>query len=300
MKTRNFSTGSRNKLTHESPHSRIEAKSAGHPAHSNNVADQLDVVQRSVARSGLTHASFVKALTATALGRLLFWNQSDLERLLIAAERLGLDPIGGDIYAVDRKAWNFEPHRADAHSSQFFEVPPQAASYADTACPSQSDTPNALTDSVASPVVLVLSVDGWSRIINAHAQFDGMNFQESEEAPSGLPTYIECTIYRKDRRVATSVREYMAEANTGSGAWLTHPRRMLRHKAMVQCARLCFGLGGVYEPDEAERIKHFSIPKSKESAGTKASGARPMGTHEMKRWLGSRGQHGAGDSNQAN
>jgi hypothetical protein len=29
---------------------------------------------------------------------------------------------------------------------------------------------------------------------------------------------------------------------------------MLRHKALVQCARLAFGLVGVYDPDEAERI----------------------------------------------
>ena len=70
-----------------------------------------------------------------------------------------------------------------------------------------------------------------------------------------MPIYLECTLYRKDRRVATTVREYMSEANTASGAWLTHPRRMLRHKAMVQCARLSFGLGCLYEPDEADRIR---------------------------------------------
>jgi len=29
---------------------------------------------------------------------------------------------------------------------------------------------------------------------------------------------------------------------------------MLRHKAMVQCARLAFGLVGVYDYDEAQRI----------------------------------------------
>jgi hypothetical protein len=29
---------------------------------------------------------------------------------------------------------------------------------------------------------------------------------------------------------------------------------MLRHKAMVQCARICFGLSGIYEPDEASKI----------------------------------------------
>jgi hypothetical protein len=36
---------------------------------------------------------------------------------------------------------------------------------------------------------------------------------------------------------------------------------MLRHKAMVQCARICFGLSGIYEPDEASRIE--SVHQSK-------------------------------------
>ena len=36
--------------------------------------------------------------------------------------------------------------------------------------------------------------------------------------------------------------------------WKSHPRRMLRHKAMIQCARLAFGFAGIYDQDEAERI----------------------------------------------
>ncbi|EEW4602325.1 phage recombination protein Bet, partial [Escherichia coli] len=34
----------------------------------------------------------------------------------------------------------------------------------------------------------------------------------------------------------------------------SHPKRMLRHKAMIQCARLAFGFAGIYDNDEAERI----------------------------------------------
>jgi hypothetical protein len=36
--------------------------------------------------------------------------------------------------------------------------------------------------------------------------------------------------------------------------WQTHPKRMLRHKALIQCARLAFGFVGIYDQDEAERI----------------------------------------------
>jgi len=54
--------------------------------------------------------------------------------------------------------------------------------------------------------------------------------------------------------VPTSVREYLSEVRGTSLAWLTHPRRMLRHKALVQCARLAFGLVGIHDHDEAQRI----------------------------------------------
>ena len=37
--------------------------------------------------------------------------------------------------------------------------------------------------------------------------------------------------------------------------WGRWPARMLRHKATIQCARYAFGLSGIVDPDEAERIK---------------------------------------------
>jgi hypothetical protein len=39
---------------------------------------------------------------------------------------------------------------------------------------------------------------------------------------------------------------------------------MLRHKAMIQCARLAFGFVGIYEQDEAERIveAEYSVVKN--------------------------------------
>lgn len=96
-------------------------------------------------------------------------------------------------------------------------------------------------------IVPVVGVDGWARIINNHPQFDGMDFEQDAESCT-------CRIYRKDRGHPTSVTEYMSECKRGTGPWGTHPRRMLRHKAMIQCARLAFGYGGIYDQDEAERI----------------------------------------------
>lgn len=97
-------------------------------------------------------------------------------------------------------------------------------------------------------IVPVVGVDGWSRIINNHPQFDGMEFAQEDDSCT-------CIIFRKDRGHPIKVTEYMAECKRANvGPWSSHPRRMLRHKAMIQCARLAFGYGGIYDQDEAERI----------------------------------------------
>lgn len=101
-------------------------------------------------------------------------------------------------------------------------------------------------------IVPVIGVDGWARIINSHDQFDGMSFKQDD-------TSCTCTIYRKDRQHPVEVTEYMSECKRNVGPWQSHPKRMLRHKAMIQCARLAFGFVGVYDPDEAERIVERDI-----------------------------------------
>jgi phage recombination protein Bet len=96
-------------------------------------------------------------------------------------------------------------------------------------------------------IVPVVGLDGWSRIINEHPAFDGMDFEVSKDEAT-------CTIYRKDRAHPIRLTEYMEECRRDTDPWKGMPRRMLRHKAMIQCARLAFGFAGIYDPDEAERI----------------------------------------------
>ena len=100
-------------------------------------------------------------------------------------------------------------------------------------------------------IVPVVGVDGWARITNEHPQFDGMDFKLEGETGKEAMT---CTIHRKDRSHPTSVTEYMTECKRGTEPWSTHPLRMLRHKAMIQCARIAFSFAGIYDPDEAERV----------------------------------------------
>ena len=114
------------------------------------------------------------------------------------------------------------------------------------------------TGGVLGPTTVVVGVDGWSRIINSHSQFAGMRFRESSKLIDDIPSWIECSIFRWDRHVPTTVREYLEEVRGEGAAWITHPRRMLRHKAMIQCARLAFGLVGICDRDEAQNAGRAS------------------------------------------
>lgn len=107
-------------------------------------------------------------------------------------------------------------------------------------------------------IVPVVGVDGWSRIINSNPQFDGMEFEQDADSCT-------CIIFRKDRTHPIKVTEWMAECKRDiAGPWKSHPYRMLRHKAMIQCARIAFGFGGIYDTDEAERILEGSAPPMKQ------------------------------------
>lgn len=110
-------------------------------------------------------------------------------------------------------------------------------------------------------IVPVVGVDGWSRIINEHPQFDGMEFETTADSCT-------CVMFRKDRSHAIRVTEYMDECKRNTQPWQSHPRRMLRHKTLIQCARLAFGYTGIYDQDEAERIVE----------GTEGIGGMPSGT----------------------
>lgn len=156
------------------------------------------------------------------------------------ANTLGISGEGGDLIAT-LKATAFKGQVSDAQMAALLVV-------------AQSYGLNPFTKEIyAFPdrnngIVPVVGVDGWSRIINSHPQFDGMDFAQDEISCT-------CTIYRKDRGHPVKVTEYMAECRReGVGPWKSHPYRMLRHKALIQCARLAFGFVGIFDQDEAERI----------------------------------------------
>jgi phage recombination protein Bet len=124
-------------------------------------------------------------------------------------------------------------------------------------------------------IVPVVSVDGWSRIINQHPDMDGLEFVYDDNWINDLPgakpcpASIECVIYRKGRTHPVRIKEFLDEVyrpefeginkSTGkpykiSGPWQSHTKRLMRHKSLIQCSRIAFGFTGIYDQDEADRI----------------------------------------------
>lgn len=87
-----------------------------------------------------------------------------------------------------------------------------------------------------------ITVNGWSTLLNRSHVFSGMTFVQGPEDEQLIPDWMECSIYRSDRLLPTTVREYFCEVKAPTEAWQKLPRRMLRHKVFSQCARLAFGL----------------------------------------------------------
>lgn len=121
----------------------------------------------------------------------------------------------------------------------------------------------AFYDTKSNAIVAIIPIDGWLRIINEHPALEKYEFTYSdgmEQTAKGKRAFewIECSITRKDRSAPIVVREYFDEVyrpgKYDDAPWESHPKRMHRHKALIQCARYAFGFGGVVDPDEGERI----------------------------------------------
>jgi hypothetical protein len=102
-----------------------------------------------------------------------------------------------------------------------------------------------------------ITIDGWSKLINEHPQYAGMSLRDSTELKDGIPTWIECTIYRNDRILPIVIKEYYEEVKTDHPSWQHMPRRMLRHRAIQQCARLALGISS----NEGQLHKTSSLEK---------------------------------------
>jgi len=116
-------------------------------------------------------------------------------------------------------------------------------------------------------VVPVVSIDGWVSLMNRHADFDGIEF-EHVDSPDGKPVSCTAVIHHKRRSKPLRVTEYFSECSRNTDPWNKSPRRMLRHKALIQGARVAFGFSGIQDEDEGRDT---------------AAGERPANAREVRK-----------------
>ena len=86
-----------------------------------------------------------------------------------------------------------------------------------------------------------ITIEGCSKLLNQHPQFNGLVFSQADTLIEGVPEWMECSIYRRDRILPITVREHYLEVRGENAIWQKMPRRMLRHRALQQCVRLAIG-----------------------------------------------------------
>lgn len=120
-------------------------------------------------------------------------------------------------------------------------------------------------------LLVIIPIDGWTKLANRSTDYDGVEFEFEDTETNGKPDLIcWCTIYLKNRSKPVRVPEYLSECVRKTGPWESHPRRMLRHKAFIQAARIAFGLSAV-DDDEADgmgvRVPDFVVTSNQDLPG---------------------------------
>lgn len=100
-------------------------------------------------------------------------------------------------------------------------------------------------------VVPIVGIDGWAHIVNDEPRFDGCEFEEIKEDDD---LGVQCTMHVKGRAHPITITEWLSECKRNTTPWNTMKRRMLRHKAFMQCARYAFSISGIFDEDEARDI----------------------------------------------
>jgi phage recombination protein Bet len=143
-------------------------------------------------------------------------------------------------------------------------------------------------------LLIVVSVDGWSKIVNSRKQLNGIEFEEHFDEETGKVQAVTCKIHRKDCALPVVVTEYTHECKRDTIPWNTMPIRMTRNRAFVQCSRIAFSISGIVDEDEAKTIEG-----NPEFAGKAIIDGATSKTDAVKKLVGARARGAAKPAAQA-
>ena len=132
----------------------------------------------------------------------------------------------------------------------------------------------------------IVPIDGWTKLSMKNKGYRGCKFIPEFEPDSRKIVSYTCQIMVQPDNgnvYMVEVTEYLDECKRNTEPWNKMPKRMLRHKAFIQCARMAFGLSGIYDPDEGEQIVKMEISSTPEARTESATQTK---TDELKDRLG--------------
>lgn len=106
-------------------------------------------------------------------------------------------------------------------------------------------------------LVPIVGVDGFvtlARRTDPDARFEYVWHEDEAGTLRSVECYVKRFLHGEWVTVGQS-REFMEECRGNSNIWNKWPKRMLKHKALIQALREAFGFSGIYDPDEADRIR---------------------------------------------
>lgn len=108
-------------------------------------------------------------------------------------------------------------------------------------------------------IVPIVGYDGWVALVNRQKRFAGFECVDHIDERGQLYAITGKMHVWVDEpggeKYTVEVTEYLDECRMDTEPWRKWPRRMLRNKVYNQTARVAFGLSGLYDEDEAERIR---------------------------------------------
>lgn len=102
----------------------------------------------------------------------------------------------------------------------------------------------------------IVSIDGWLTIALKNPMFKSMSHTEVHDAGGRLVSTT-CTIWRRDLDQPVVATEYLEECYRDTEPWKKQPHRMLKHRATIQAIRYAFGLAGVMDQEDYERMVEY-------------------------------------------
>ncbi len=107
--------------------------------------------------------------------------------------------------------------------------------------------------SQSGQIIAIVMIDGWHKIVNSRPDFNGYTCEYENDKDGKL---LSCTvkIFVKNRDHPSPATAWLSECRRNTAPWNTTPHRMLFVRAYCYAARAAFGLGALYDPDDAETI----------------------------------------------